>query len=196
MIAGLLVAAGYGRRFDPTGARAKLEERIAGMMVAVRTARALLAHCDSVIACVRPASPRLAEALAAAGCDIETVHGEEGMGNSIACGARRAASIEGLDALLVQPADMPWLTAASVRAVVQAPGDRLVVLPTWRGQDGHPVRFHASLLPELAALSGEPGARQVLMRHPPLRIPVDHAGVVRDIDTPADLSPASDSTPP
>ena len=40
------------------------------------------------------------------------------------------------------------------------------------------------------------GARQVLMRHPPLRIPVDDVGVVRDIDTPADLSPASDSTPP
>jgi molybdenum cofactor cytidylyltransferase len=196
MIAGLLVAAGYGRRFDPTGRRAKLEEPIDGTMVAVRTARALLGHCDRVLACVRPASTRLAEALAASGCEIVAVMGEEGMGSSIAAGARSAAAIHGLSSLLVQPADMPWLDVTSVQAIVQAPGDRLIVLPTWRGQDGHPVRFHRSLLPELIALSGERGARQLLQRHSPLRIAVDDAGVVRDVDTPGDLAAPPSPRPP
>ena len=41
MIVALLVAAGYGRRFDPTGSHAKLEARIDGAMVAVQTA----GHC-------------------------------------------------------------------------------------------------------------------------------------------------------
>ncbi len=187
----LLVAAGYGRRFDPTGASAKLEARIDGTMVAVHTARALLAQCDRVIACVRPASLRLADELAAAGCDIEQVQDEadEGMGHSIACGARRAAGIDGLKTLLVQPADMPWLATGSVDAVLRVPLDRLTVLPTYRGQDGHPVRFGVELLPELAQLSGERGARPLLLRHPPLRIAVEDAGVVRDVDTPADLTP-------
>jgi molybdenum cofactor cytidylyltransferase len=188
----LLVAAGYGRRFDPTGIHAKLEARIDGTMVAVHTARALLAHCDRVIACVRPASIRLADELAAAGCDIEQVQDEAdaGMGHSIACGARRAAGIEGLQTLLVQPADMPWLAAGSVDAILRAPLDRLTVLPTYRGQDGHPVRFAVELLPELAQLSGERGARPLLLRHPPLRIAVEDPGVVRDVDAPADLTPA------
>jgi molybdenum cofactor cytidylyltransferase len=187
----LLVAAGYGRRFDPTGARAKLEARIDGTMVAVHTARALLAHCDRVIACVRAASIQLADELAAVGCDIEQVQDEadEGMGHSIACGARRAAGIEGLRTLLVQPADMPWLATATVEAILSVPIERLTVLPTYRGQDGHPVRFGVELLPELAQLSGERGARPVLLRHPPLRIPVEDPGVVRDVDTPADLMP-------
>jgi molybdenum cofactor cytidylyltransferase len=195
LIAALLVAAGRGRRFDPSGARAKLEERMGGRMVAVHTAQALLAHCECVIACVRPESTRLALELAVAGCEIVNVSGEEGMGNSIACGARRAAEIDGLRALLIQPADMPWLRAESVLAVAQAHGDQLIVVPTHLGQDGHPVRFDRSLLPELAALSGERGARQLLLRHPPLRIAVDDAGVVRDVDTPGDLWPCADQDP-
>jgi molybdenum cofactor cytidylyltransferase len=192
MIVGLLVAAGHGRRFDPTGARSKLEAFLDGMMVAVRTAQPLLAQCDRVIAAVRPESTQLADALARAGCEIATVTGEEGMGNSIACGARHAASYEALRMLLVQPADMPWLGPMSVRQVVraQAAGGQLIVVPTYRGQDGHPVRFDRSLVPALAQLSGERGARQLLQRHPPLRIPVDDAGVVRDLDTPGDLGPA------
>ena len=191
MIAALLIAAGFGRRFDPTGRRSKLEARIDGTMVAVRTARALLGSCDRVLACVRPAAAELAQALAAEGCEIVAVAGEEGMGSSIAGGARRAADLPGIAELLVQPADMPWLSASSVRAIVQAPRDRRIVLPTWQGQDGHPVRFDRTLLPDLMALSGDRGARQLLLQHPPLRIAVDHDGVVRDVDTPADLAAPS-----
>ena len=188
-IVGLLVAAGRGRRFDPSGVRSKLEARLGGAMVAVRTAQALLACCDHVIAAVRPDSVALAEQLRLAGCEIVPVNGEEGMGTSIACGARAALRQPHLRVLLVQPADMPWLEADSVRQVAQAAAGagQLIVLPTFRGQDGHPVRFDASLVPALAQLSGDRGARQLLSSHPPLRMPVDDAGVVKDLDTPADL---------
>ncbi len=189
MSVGLLVAAGFGRRFDPSGTVSKLETLLDGTMVAVRTAQALLTQCDKVIAAVRPESTWLAAALAAAGCEIALVTGEEGMGTSIACGARLVASQEAPGAVLVQPADMPWLDPASVRAVVQAktPGGELIVVPTYHGRDGHPVRFDCSLLPDLSRLSGERGARRLLQRHPPHRIAVDDAGVVRDLDTPRDL---------
>lgn len=188
-VVGLLVAAGRGRRFDPTGARSKLEARLDGEMVAVRTARALLAGCDRVIAAVRPESDSLSAALRQAGCEIAPVGGDEGMGNSIACGARAALLHEDLRLLLVQPADMPWLAGASVRQVAQAVAQdgQVIVLPTFGGQDGHPVRFDRRIVPALAQLSGERGARHLLRRHPPLRIPLDDAGVVRDLDTPADL---------
>ena len=81
MIVGLLVAAGRGRRFDPTGAHSKLEARLDGQMVAVRTAQALRTGCDRVIAAIRPDSDSLAAALRHAGCEIAWVTGEEGMGN-------------------------------------------------------------------------------------------------------------------
>lgn len=194
MIVGLLVAAGHGRRFDPTGARSKLEAQVGGAMVAVRTAQPLLATCHRVIAAVRPESISLADELVRAGCEIALVSGEEGMGNSIACGAREALAHQAMRMLLVQPADMPWLSPISVRQVAQAAaqGGELIVLPTFKGQDGHPVRFDRSLVPALAQLSGDRGARQLLLRHPPLRIPVEDAGVVRDLDTPADLGTAAE----
>ena len=193
MIVGLLVAAGYGRRFDPTGARSKLETRIGSVMVAVRTAQPLLANCDRVIAVVRPESTRLADELAAAGCDITLVTGDEGMGNSIARGAQTAARFDALRLLLVQPADMPWLSGPSVQKVLQAVtrDDQPIVVPTFDGRDGHPVRFDSRLLPALSQLSGERGARQLLLRFPPLRIAVDDEGVVRDLDMPQDIVPGS-----
>ena len=166
-------------------------------MVAVRTAQPLLSQCDRVIAAVRPESLQLSAALAATGCEIAEVTGEEGMGNSIACGARLAARHEAMTMMLVQPADMPWLAASSVRQVVQAQprAGELIVVPTYQGQDGHPVRFNRSLVPALTRLSGERGARQLLLRHPPLRIAVDDAGVVRDLDTPQDLVRAPAAAP-
>jgi molybdenum cofactor cytidylyltransferase len=187
---GLLVAAGYGRRFDPSGTRSKLETRLDGMMVAVRTAQALLAHCDTVIAAVRPESTALANELAAAGCEIATVTGAEGMGTSIACGARLAWSHAALKMLLVQPADMPWLDPLSVRRVIDAqPSEgQLIVVPTYLGQDGHPVRFERDLVPQLMQLSGERGARRLLEHHPSLRLALADEGVVRDLDTPQDLA--------
>jgi molybdenum cofactor cytidylyltransferase len=171
--------------------------RIGSMMVAVRTAQPLLANCDRVIAAVRPDSKRLADELAAAGCEIALVDGDEGMGNSIACGARAAARFDTLRMLLVQPADMPWLDGSAVRQVVQANAeeDQLIVVPTFDGRDGHPVRFDPRLVAALAQLSGERGARQLLLRHPPLRIPVDDAGVVRDLDTLEDLGAACAAAP-
>jgi molybdenum cofactor cytidylyltransferase len=140
---------------------------------------------------VRPDSARLADDLAAAGCEIAVVAGDEGMGNSIACGARVAARLEALRMLLVQPADMPWLGSLAVRQVVQAVAreDQPIIVPTFQGHDGHPVRFDRRLVPALTQLSGERGARQLLLRYPPLRIAVDDAGVVRDLDTPEDLDP-------
>ena len=189
-VVGLLVAAGFGRRFDPTGRRSKLEARIDGEMVAVRTARALLAGCDRVIAALRRESTVLADALGQAGCEIAWVSGTEGMGTSIGCAARAAlAAPAAPGALLVQPADMPWLAAATVQRLCAAisPGGEPIVVPVFRGQDGHPVRFDGSLAPALAALSGERGARGLLQRHPTHRMPVADPGVVRDLDTPADL---------
>ena len=53
--------------------------------------------------------------------------------------------------------------------------------------EGHPVRFSAHLLGELAALGGDRGARVLFSRHAVLRLPVTDRGIIDDIDTPADL---------
>jgi molybdenum cofactor cytidylyltransferase len=53
------------------------------------------------------------------------------------------------------------------------------------------VAFAGRLHGELAALSGDEGAKRVVEAHAAslVKIPVGDPGVVRDIDRPADLAP-------
>jgi molybdenum cofactor cytidylyltransferase len=165
-----------------------------GEGVAVRTARALLAACDGVIAVVRPDQVTLHAALTDIGCQVveipagvlATVH--EGMGSSIAAAARAALALPYLEQVLVQPADMPWVLPATIRQLIHEDnGGCPIVVPTFDGEDGHPVRFDRCLLPDLAALSGDRGARGLLLANPTHRMAVTDAGVRRDVDQPADL---------
>jgi molybdenum cofactor cytidylyltransferase len=196
-IVGLLLAAGRGRRFAAALAGApadKLLAPIGGRPVAAAALAALAAGCDAVIAVVRAdAPPALRSALAGARL-VECTDADLGMGHSLAAAAR-AARGDGADAVLVLPADMPWLRPATVRAIAAAAreGDacarsaRIVVPTLADGHAGHPVAFGADHLPALGRLVGDRGARALLDAHPPRRLVVDDPGILRDVDTPSDL---------
>jgi molybdenum cofactor cytidylyltransferase len=66
----------------------------------------------------------------------------------------------------------------------------LVIVPTYGGQDGHPVLLQRSLWPEIMAIRGDEGARSVLRAHraETLRLEVGREGEAppRDVDTLAD----------
>lgn len=114
---------------------------------------------------------------------------ETGMGGSLALGIRSLlAESEGF---LVLHADMPYVTARTVRAVAAA-GRRgaRIAAPIHAGTRGFPVYFRrscaSSLLP---TLSGDAGARWYVAEHEDELelIPVDDPGSVRDLDRPEDL---------
>ena len=65
-----------------------------------------------------------------------------------------------------------------------------IVQPVHGGQPGHPVRFPADLLPDLARLSGDSGGRDVVRANAArlLRLDVNDDGVLRDVDKPDDLA--------
>jgi molybdenum cofactor cytidylyltransferase len=92
---------------------------------------------------------------------------------------------------LVALGDMPFIHPASIAAVAQAlaAGPQAIAAPVHAGRRGHPVGFGAAHGPALAALQGDEGARALLQRHAHALqlVPVDDPGVLRDVDTPADL---------
>lgn len=195
-IVGLLLAAGRGTRFDPSGQTLKLLAPAplgphAGAEVAVAAARQLRSAVPRVLAVVRPpaapAQQRLHDLLAAAGCELViNPHADQGIGTSIAAGVAASARAGGW---LVALADMPSIdtaTVASVRAALD--GGATSAAPWHRGQRGHPVGFAAPLRDALLALQGDTGARAVLQSHPPQRIDVDDPGCLLDLDTPADFA--------
>jgi len=111
-----------------------------------------------------------------------------GMASSLRAGV--AALLEDVDAALICLGDMPRLTAADVRSVIDAfapASKREICIPTYDGKRGHPVLFAARFLPEIERLRGDVGARSVIERHLAVvhLVPVDHTGVLLDVDTPA-----------
>ena len=104
----------------------------------------------------------------------------EGMGATLRAGA--ASLPPDAAGAFVFLGDMPRVPAA-----VLAP---LAAAPSHAGQRGHPVLFGAALLPQLKALSGDAGAREVLkaLADRLALVATDDPGVLVDIDRPGDLA--------
>lgn len=198
---GILLAAGRGRRFDPQGVRSKLLQRIEGREVAARACHALAAGCDQVIAVVRPDSPvALTQVLQQAGAQVVVcADADLGMGHSLAAAARAVlARHDPVDAVMVMPADMPWMSAETPRALrrfwtAMPAAERPVCIaqPTLPdGTTGHPVLFGRDHFNTLCELSGDAGARELLRRHPPATLMLNDPGILQDIDVPSDLPPS------
>jgi molybdenum cofactor cytidylyltransferase len=64
-----------------------------------------------------------------------------------------------------------------------------IAAPIYRGKRGNPVGFSRQYLPQLLALEGDQGARGILKHYPVTEVDVDDGGILRDVDTPADLHP-------
>lgn len=193
-IVGVLLAAGRGARFDPSGARLKLltaatRGRHSGVPLAAAAARVLRIVLDEVVAVVGPPADdkqlALHRLLTTEGCTLAiNPRAAEGQGTSIACGVGATASADGW---VIALADMPALQPDTVRRVVEAlRTGAATVAPAYRGHRGHPVGFAASMRSELLASAGDSGARHVLVQHPPRLIEVDDPGVLYDVDTPED----------
>jgi molybdenum cofactor cytidylyltransferase len=184
-VAAILLAAGKSTRFGAN----KLMHPLDGQPLALHAAAALKAACPDALAVVASNSP-LKPLLEQAGLTIvvcERAH--DGMGESLktAIEATRAAN-----GWLVALADMPFVRPDTHRRIIQAIQDgAAIAAPAYRGERGHPVGLSARFRDELLALTGDAGARFIIKAHTgEIRlIEVDDPGVLKDIDTPADLKP-------
>lgn len=184
---GVLLAAGYGSRFDPDGLHNKLLARMPdGGIVAHEAAHRLLLVVSRVLAVVRPGSEALARMLNEAGCDVVfSADAERGMGASLAAGIEASADAEGW---IVALADMPRIAIPTVEAVARTlDGGASIVVPFYQGQRGHPVGFGPEHRDALMSLDGDTGARHLLATQQIARLDVDDPGILRDVDTPEDL---------
>jgi len=185
---GILLAAGRGRRFDPLGQRNKLLQPLpGGAPVVVASARTLLSVLPRVIAVVPPGDGGVAAALRALGCEVTVcADADSGMAASLVHAIRH--SLPDADAWLVALGDMPFVAPATLRALLATLAEGAgIAAPVHAGRRGNPVAFGALHLPALLALDGEVGARGLLKSAAVRDVAVDDAGILRDIDTPADL---------
>ena len=189
-VVAILLAAGSATRF---GSDKLLHSLPHGVPIGVQAARHLKAVFEEdVFAVVRPDAQELADIFRGEGCKaVVCENAAEGMGASLACAVRAANAAGAADAYLVALADMPFVRPSTIAALrdALAAGEPLVA-PFFRARRGHPVGISAKFRKELEALEGDEGARKIIAANEQglRKIPVGDPGVLRDIDTPGDLS--------
>ena len=187
-VVAILLAAGSATRFGSDKLLHSLPHEVP---IAIQAARHLkVVFSERVLAVVRPDSARLKEFLEKENCQVVVCeNAAEGMGASLACAVRAARDA---DAFVVALADMPFIRSSTIAAVRDAlVAGAPLAAPYFRARRGHPVGIAAKFRQELEALQGDEGARKVVAANEKslLKIPVGDPGVLRDIDTPADLAP-------
>jgi len=85
-------------------------------------------------------------------------------------------------------ADQPQITSAIVRALVEHHSRTLapIIAPQVAGQRANPVLFDRVTFPDLLALSGDVGGREIFKRFPVEGLPWNDSSLLADVDTPQD----------
>ena len=184
-IAGILLAAGSAQR---VGAPKLLQPLPNGIPVAVAAAQALMQVLPNTLAVVKPGDYALIQLFTELGLHIvENPLAHNGLGSSLAAGVNASARAGGW---VIALADMPWIKPETISSVVE----RLVhgasiVAPVYAGRRGHPAGFASRWLEPLQSLSGDRGARDLIVQnaHQLELITTQDAGILKDIDYPQDL---------
>ena len=187
-VAGLVLAAGAGRRFGGPKALVDLD----GEVLVDRAIRMLAdAGCAPVVVVLGAAAP---DVVARARLDHAVVivndGWDEGIGSSLRCGLAALTDLRAAAAVIAL-VDQPQVTAAVVRRLVDGWRDgRPARVATYDGKRRNPVLLAAQVWAAVSAVArDDEGARAWMRAHPDdvEEVACDDLGRPADIDTPADL---------
>lgn len=211
----LVLAAGASTRFGSDKRQALLPDGRSLLEAVVATQRQVF---DEVWVLTRPGPSGEPDAFAQAVCEahgarcVTCADAALGQGHTLAAGLRMLLALPSAEAAavpvagaLVALADMPWVRADTLQRLrerFEATGR--VVLPRCGEALGHPRLLPRAVWPALlgdaapapgsagtqgpAGLRGDRGAQALLDWSAAEQVRVDDTGVLRDADTPADLS--------
>ncbi|QFU87287.1 NTP transferase domain-containing protein [Amycolatopsis sp. YIM 10] len=181
--AGLLLAAGAGRRFG--GPKALVE--VDGEPL-VRRALRSLSTCSPVYVVTGAAADEVAGLLPSS---VSVVHASDwasGMGASLRAGLLSLSTVDA-SAVVVHLVDLPGVTGDVVCRLAALAAPDVVARAAYDGVPGHPVLLGREYWAEIAdAVSGDAGARHWLAARDDLRlVECGDLGSGRDVDRPGDL---------
>ncbi|WP_112226157.1 nucleotidyltransferase family protein [Lentzea atacamensis] len=184
-VAGLLLAAGAGRRFGSPKALVSLHGKLF-----VDSAAELLraAGCEPVVVVLGAMAD---EVRAKASLDGVTVvdnpDWESGMGSSLRTGLHAAGIV---DAVVVLPVDTPGVTVAALHRLMELAEPKALARAVYDGKVGHPVLIGSDhFAGVMASAAGDQGARDYLKANTVRHVECADVADGADVDRPEDLRP-------
>lgn len=115
---------------------------------------------------------------------------DDGMYSSVVTGLR--ALTPGFEAVFILPVDIPLVRASTVLGLVRAweGTEAQALLPTFRGQPGHPPLIRAQAVPHIVGWNGPGGLAGALAMMLCEQLPVADAQILFDVDHEADFAEA------
>ena len=111
-----------------------------------------------------------------------------GMGSSLRMGLETILKNPEYSQVIISLVDLPGMTSKAIAAVANSSQE--IVMGTFGGMPGHPVKFARKYWKEIAeSATGDFGARNFLKgRDDVSYIALDHLATGKDVDTPEDLT--------
>ena len=190
-VCAIILAAGESKRF---GSEDKLLAKVGGVSILERVVNVIAGVGADKTIVVTGANHEVVGSLLC-GYEVELVRNEkwaEGMGRSLSFGASVVDS-SAYSGLLVCLGDLPFIEANNIRKLIAAFFDhkgRSIVLPIHNHKRGHPVIFPSFFQKELIKLSGDSGAKSVLLSaaEKVVEVEMESDQNLRDIDCQSDLT--------
>jgi CTP:molybdopterin cytidylyltransferase MocA len=185
-VAGLLLAAGAGRRYGMPKALVRHQ----GRLFVEHAADVLHAGgCAPVVVVLGALAADVRSTASLSGSSlVDNPEWETGMGSSLRTGLSALAATSS-EAVVVLPVDTPGVTPSAVARFVALASPTALARATYDGVPGHPVLIGRGRWADVSALAnGDAGARPYLARHEAMVVPCEDVANGADVDRPEDLS--------
>ncbi len=184
----VVLAAGASTRLGET---VKQLAKFQGDTLVRRTVRtAVEAGLAPVLVVVGCAEQAVSAAVSDLECEVVS-NPRWGEGQSTSVKAGLAALPDDADGVVFVPCDQPLLDVRTLRTLVGAFRETgaPAVVPGFEGRRGAPVVIARDLFSQVAGITGDEGARQILARHGDriVVVELDREGPLVDVDWPEDL---------
>jgi molybdenum cofactor cytidylyltransferase len=182
-VEGVILAGGLSTRMG----RFKMELPVGGKAMIVRCVEVMFPVAQRVLVVVGWQGERIRELLAGY-AQVEIVPNPDyalGMFSSVKAGIARVRA----ERFFLLPGDHALVGTEVYLRMLAAPGD--IVIPTFQGRKGHPVLIARTLIPEILAQPPDHTLRDAIRNRGFVTVEVPDAGILVDVDTPAEYDAAA-----
>ena len=183
MISAILLAAGQSKRMDGEN---KLTKEIQGVPLIKHSVKNILASFVGELIIVLGYQKEIIEKLIDKNNKIKFVFNkdfENGMASSIKTGLNNLS--DKTKAFFICLGDMPMVSLDTYNQLIKSKGNKEIIAPTYKGQQGNPVLFNKSMKEKIMGITGDVGAKKILELNKDkiLNIETNDQSVVKDFNT-------------